>query len=326
MALLIRLLSLCLAGVLLYLALAGLDWSAFVTALISMHPAWIGVCLGLEMIALIVRAYRWSLLLSSRAGSCLFISFIGETIGDLGNTFFPARAGEAMRTLLVSRRLDLDLPFVIGTATTERVSDAVFLALTAFAMMLLVPQTPTWLTGAALLFFALGIAMLAILSFLPAFNTRILPLLHGTSRRSRFTDKLEEILTGIWLGTQALFGHPRRILLYLLLTVAVWVGDAGAILCLAGALGDPLHFAEAMLFLAALGLSSAIPSTPGYLGIYQFVAVSVLVPFGLSRVHAIAIILVFQITVILQELLWGGLGWAAMVNNWIPYSRHRRPA
>jgi len=50
----------------------------------------------------------------------------------------------------------------------------------------------------------------------------------------------------------------------------------------------------AFLLIAALGLGSALPSTPGYIGIYQFVAVTVLVPFGFSRSDAIAYILVAQ--------------------------------
>jgi hypothetical protein len=46
--------------------------------------------------------------------------------------------------------------------------------------------------------------------------------------------------------------------------------------------------------ITGLGLGSALPSTPGYVGIYQFVAVSVLVPFGFSRTDAIAYILLAQ--------------------------------
>ena len=44
----------------------------------------------------------------------------------------------------------------------------------------------------------------------------------------------------------------------------------------------------------ALGFASAIPSTPGYVGVYQFVAVLVLVPFGLSRDQALVQVIGFQ--------------------------------
>jgi hypothetical protein len=43
------------------------------------------------------------------------------------------------------------------------------------------------------------------------------------------------------------------------------------------------------------GLGSALPSTPGYVGIYQFAAVSALTPFGFSRADAIAYVLVAQV-------------------------------
>ena len=66
-------------------------------------------------------------------------------------------------------------------------------------------------------------------------------------------------------------------------------------------------------------MGSALPSTPGYVGIYQFVAVSVLTPFGFSRADAIAYILVAQALVYVVIALWGSLGTVAP-----PASRHWR--
>jgi hypothetical protein len=55
-----------------------------------------------------------------------------------------------------------------------------------------------------------------------------------------------------------------------------------------------LSFSMSMLLITGLGLSSALPSTPGYVGIFQFVAVTVLVPLGISKSNALAFILVVQ--------------------------------
>ena len=62
----------------------------------------------------------------------------------------------------------------------------------------------------------------------------------------------------------------------------------------AHALGLKIPLPVALLLLSALGLGSALPSTPGYVGIYQFVAVTVLTPFGFTRDAALAYILVAQ--------------------------------
>ena len=60
--------------------------------------------------------------------------------------------------------------------------------------------------------------------------------------------------------------------------------------------------------IAGLGLGSALPSTPGYVGIYQFVAVKVLVPFGFSKTDAIAYILLAQAMQYAVIGLWGAFG------------------
>ena len=88
------------------------------------------------------------------------------------------------------------------------------------------------------------------------------------------------------------FHDARRLSGFLGLTVAIWSLDA---------VGDGdrrrrrsacrCRCPVAFLLIAGLGLGSALPSTPGYVGIYQFVAVTVLTPFGFSRTDAIAYIL-----------------------------------
>jgi hypothetical protein len=62
----------------------------------------------------------------------------------------------------------------------------------------------------------------------------------------------------------------------------------------AHALGLTLSFPMAILLLTGLGLGSALPSTPGYVGIYQFVAVTVLGPLGIPKSGALAFILMMQ--------------------------------
>jgi len=73
-------------------------------------------------------------------------------------------------------------------------------------------------------------------------------------------------------------------------------------------IGQGLNIGQSLILLAALGLSSAIPSTPGYIGVYQFVAVTVLVPFGFSKPDALAYILISQVIGYLVISFWGLIG------------------
>jgi uncharacterized membrane protein YbhN (UPF0104 family) len=112
-------------------------------------------------------------------------------------------------------------------------------------------------------------------------------------------------LTGqVLLGMRA-FHHVGRFLAFAVLTVVIWVSDAIGAMLAAHALSLAMSFPMAMLLLTGLGLSSALPSTPGYVGIYQFVAVTVLVPLGIAKAAALAFIVLLQAAGYVVTLLLG---------------------
>jgi uncharacterized membrane protein YbhN (UPF0104 family) len=92
---------------------------------------------------------------------------------------------------------------------------------------------------------------------------------------------------------------------FISLTAVIWMSDAVSTIVGAHALGLHVTFPAAVLLLAGMGLGSALPSTPGYVGVYQFAAVSILVPFGISRDGALAYSLVAQAMACLLVLAWG---------------------
>ena len=123
--------------------------------------------------------------------------------------------------------------------------------------------------------------------------------------------KLSEIIskqiTRFLVGMRSL-QNWRSLTAFFLLTAVIWLEDAFASMLGVRIISQTLNLGEALILKSALGLSSAIPSTPGYIGIFQFVAVSVLVPFGFSRSEALAYILFSQTINYLVVSFWGLLG------------------
>ena len=115
---------------------------------------------------------------------------------------------------------------------------------------------------------------------------------------------MEDILRQGLQGIRSLH-DGSRLSRFLLLTAVIWCLDVVSALGTAHALGISFSPQLAFLLLAGLGLGSALPSTPGYVGIYQFVAVSILTPFGVSKNDAIAYILLFQATIYTVVMAWG---------------------
>jgi hypothetical protein len=130
--------------------------------------------------------------------------------------------------------------------------------------------------------------------------------------------RLRSLTAQFLLGMRAC-QHTRRALGFAAMTVFVWFIDTIMAVQVGQALGLSLSLAESVLLLAALGLSSAIPSTPGYIGIYQFVAVLVMTRYGYSRHEALTYILAFQAVSYLAALLYGLIGmWRLNARQFLP--------
>ena len=112
-------------------------------------------------------------------------------------------------------------------------------------------------------------------------------------------------MTGqVLLGVRS-FHHGARLSGFCFLTGLIWFLDATSAVILARALSLPMGYPVALLMLTGIGLGSALPSTPGNVGVYQFVTISVLVPFGFSHSDALAYALIGQALNYLVVAFWG---------------------
>lgn len=302
-------LSIAFAGVLLYFSLRGIEWSRVGELIASARLSYVGaVCLVVSM-ALLLRSLRWRVLLLAEAPVPVATAFWATSAGYFGNNFLPARAGELVRTFMISAGTQLSKTFVLTTALSERVADAIVLVtISAVVLLTLDTSHPGWLSDAAKPFAALGLLGVAGIALLPRLSRLWHAILAKLPVPERFRAKLEHVLDHVLLGIRS-FHDARRLVRFLLFTIVIWMLDGIGTVLGGRALGVPITFPMALLLISGLGLGSALPSTPGYIGIYQFVAVSVLTPFGISRTDAIAYILFVQAV---QYLLISGWGLAGI--------------
>jgi uncharacterized protein (TIRG00374 family) len=235
-------------------------------------------------------------------------------MGYFGNNLLPARAGELLRTYAISSQTTLDAAFVLATALSERMADAIVLAAVGLLAALSVPDKPVWLADRAWAIASIAVAGIAAVAILPLLESLVTAIVRRAPLPRSLVPRIERILSQGLRGIRA-FHDARRFLAFLGFTVVIWSLEALGSIVVAGALGLHMPLNAALLLLAGLGFGSALPSTPGYVGIYQFVAVTILVPFGFSRADAIAYILVAQVLNYVVITVFGGLA----------ILRHRRP-
>jgi glycosyltransferase 2 family protein len=298
--------ALLLAAILLYYSLRGIDWGQVWITLKSTQLEYVGWMILATTVSLLLRAFRWCVLL--RAGGTVHFStaFWATCAGYFGNNYLPARAGELIRTMMVDAETGIGRTFVLTTALSERIVDAISLVLISSLVLLTLPVRPGWYGTAAKPFAIVGICGAIGIAVLPKLERLWHSLLDRAPVPERFRGKLTHILEQILSGLRA-FHDVRRLATFLALTAVIWFMDAVGTILGARSLNIHLSLPVAYLLLTFLGLGSALPSTPGFVGIYQFVAVGVLTPFGYPRATVIAYTLLLQVLQYLSTGIWGVL-------------------
>lgn len=278
-----------LSALLLYLAMRGIAFSDAWRIMSELRWSYLHYALGLTLVSPLLRAWRWKKLYEGEApGFWLLVRAVA--VGQTLNFVVPFRSGEVARVFIVGgRKLD-----AAGTIAFEKLLDAAFFAV----LCLLLPfawAVPKWLEGpreSVIIMAAVYIAVVA------AFVT-VIP------RVSRFP---------------RLVRLPRLPNIPLIIAITLFLGISGVIvndlvLC---SLRIEAPFMAAVVLLVILQAGVAIPSTPGKLGVFQYLAVLGLSLFRVGNAPALAFGLVMHLLVFLPT--------AAMAALFLVFSREKSGA
>lgn len=292
-----------LAAALLYFALRGIHWAKLWEILRHAKARYLAFMLATASASYFLRAVRWRVLLSAERSVSVLSVFWATVAGYLGNSFLPARAGELIRSAMLGRSSGLGTSFVFATALSERLLDAATLVVvgvvTSSTLSVLSPE----MRHALQVFGLVGVIGVVGLVIAPRLESWISRTLQRLPLPPRVIEKLSDALSRFLSGMRACQKRSQAIQ-FALLTVIAWLTDAFGASLVAQAIGLSLTIPQALFVLSALGLSSALPSTPGYLGVYQFVSVSVMPLFGYTQEQALAFILLAQVNGYVLLLLW----------------------
>ena len=299
------------AAVLLYYSLRGINWPQVWTTLSHADLKYIFLWLVIVTIALLLRAVRWRVLLSAEGPVDIPTAFWATSAGYFGNNFLPFRAGEVVRTLMISARTGMSKSFVLTTALSERIFDAITLVGVAAILLLTMPQKPGWFSRAATPFSIIGLGGVLAIVLLPKLEPLWASILRKLPVPAALTEKLISVMEKVLAGIRALH-DAKRLVTFSALTIIIWSCDSVTAVVGMYALGLTISLPVAFLLITGLAMGSALPSTPGYVGIYQFVAVEVLMPFGFSRSSVVAFMVLVQAVQYVSTGAWGLLALARL--------------
>ncbi len=249
------------------------------------------------LLAIPARAARWRVLLR-RENPYLELRplYLATSAGFAINNVLPARAGEIARAYTAVRLTGIRFSAAITTIIMSRVLDGVtlflILALASFLGALAPDFTIAGVTIARIMKVAtlvlaglFAITMVAA-KFPQVFLGATRSVTHATMS-DKWADRIVQFLDGI-LDSLAVLSSLRVLLVVLAWSAVIWVINGLSIILgfIAFDLAVPWHGAFVMQSLVNFGL--AIPSTPGFVGVFEALVRVSLTIYGVEAAAAIS--------------------------------------
>lgn len=258
---------------------------------------WFIAAATLATLAFPIRAWRWRYLLRSVAIDLPYGPLWRSTaIGFMVNNVALARAGELARAYALSREEPrVRFTTAIGSLIVDRVLDAVAVLILLVAAMA-VPAFPrgsiVWgrpVAEWAILLGAIGVAALAALTAVALFPRLVLATWDALVGRiaPRFSARGRHLLEGFTSGLGAL-RDPKLFAVVMLWTLAQWGLNAVSFYLAFFAVGIEAPFSAAVFAQSLLAIAVAAPSTPGFFGIFEGVALAALTLYGVPDAVALS--------------------------------------
>src|SRR5258706_830473 len=108
-----------------WLAVRGLKLNEFWGAVKQANYCWLTPGMGVYLVGVWVRAWRWYYLLKPIKEIPTRTMFPITTIGYMGNNIYPARAGEVRRAVILKRKEGVSVSASLATIIVERIFDGV---------------------------------------------------------------------------------------------------------------------------------------------------------------------------------------------------------
>ena len=260
-----------------------------------------------------LRARRWRTILDPVEAGVPFVKLWRATaIGMMVNNVVPARAGEIARAYALTRETPR-VPFSAAFASlaVDRLFDAV-VVLGLMTLAMLDPRFPqnsdagrmvaNW-AGTGTIFLAVLLGLLYLLVFFPA---RIIGLYELLARRvaPRFEARGRELLFAFAAGLGVL-RSPRRFLAVLAWTTLHWLVNALAFWIGFRAVGISAPFGAALFLQGLIAIGVAIPSSPGFFGVFEALARTGLTVYGVDKTLATSWAIGFHLLSFIPITLFG---------------------
>jgi uncharacterized protein (TIRG00374 family) len=294
----------------LYFAFRNVPLHDLLLYLKSINYLWTFPAVILVLVSFFLRALRWQFILASTHKIGIWRAFHPMMIGFMINCILPGRLGEFARPVILHKNEKVPFATGIATVAAERVFDVcalVVFAVITFAAINIDPEVEIVfgdfrlnratlevlfnriiLMGIVLIIGIIGIsipvirrAIHQVILTLPA-----LAFFAAEATKTKIRDKacapLIRFVDNIALGF-TLIRYPKKIMICMIYSLLVWIIAAFSYYVFSlGSPGVHLSYTEMFAVMVIICLFIALPSVPGFWGVWEAGGVFAMSIFGVS--------------------------------------------
>ena len=260
----------------------------------------------------LLRAVRWKLLFSFPAPQKLGNVFKAMMVGYLFNNVMPARAGELVRIYLLGKSENLSKSTVLATVVVERTADLLIVMALAAGVVMYYPF-PSWLNRSGIVLSIATAVAIFILVALKLFGTAMVKQLVQWVKflPSAITQRMDSMGGYFISGISALFS-PSTALKFSLYSAAIWILEICIVYLVALAFNIPASVGGLLFVMLMIAIGTMVPSSPGYIGTYEFFGLSALAMLNISGGLALSFVVAMHAVTFLGSCAIGLICLAAL--------------
>jgi uncharacterized protein (TIRG00374 family) len=299
------------SAVFLWLAVRNADLDAVRDALGDAEAGGVALAVLAFMAMYGIQAARWRSVAGARhVHLARFYEMVVSAVAC--NNVLPARLGDLLRARWLGREARIPAGRGLGTVVLDRGCDVAAL-LFLLVVGLAAVASSDWLLRIAIGAAAALVGLGAVVLFARVYTGR-----RERGRRSR------GLIRRVVRDTAEALAEPvgrRRPAVWILLSLGAWTLWAVGAILVAGSLGIDLTLIEAMFVAAVMNLGVAIPSSPGFVGTYEWLGVASLGLLGVASEEALAFSILLHACWYVPTTLGGGT--ALVVRALVGFRRAR---
>lgn len=303
------LIGLLITIVLITLLVRTVDVTRVATTISRIDQGALLLALGSLAMGYLFRILRWWLMLRAvdtriTPSACVWPFLVSIALNNL----LPLRAGDAVRVVGFRAQLQAPGMRLLGTLLVERLLDVLVLLTVFFIGVSGVPSGGIPQTFVAIAAGAAGVAVVVLAATL-ALSSRLERLLDWLARRPLLARRgLGDPLRKHgqhFIEALTTLQSPRVTLLLIACSALAWAFEGGVFVAVARGLHMDVSAAGPWFALATGTLATVLPSSPGYVGTFDYFVVLGLMAYGAPREAAAAFAVVVHLVIWLPLTLAG---------------------